>query len=499
MKPDRRTVRIAIGTGLALPALAIVGEALAPQPWEPPPVPNGWAYRGLPPLLTTDVAEPASVGDVEHEEVRIDVRDEVLEGTVLIPRAPGPHPAVALVHGSGGGSRSALIDQAEYLAHHGIAALVYEKRSVGYSFANRDFELLAEDALAAVRLLRERPEVDPARVGLWGVSEGGWVVPIAAARSSHVAFAILVSAPNVSPQSQAVWAFDDALRRFGAPAGFRRALVLALSMSEFNYSRHDPVPALENTRQPVLALYGTNDHAIPLVQSAHVLTQTLERGGNRSYTIRFFTDADHDLHVGDGFAPGYLETMANWILRLPESAEPHPGERVAGAEPEQARQAVEPLKAPFYGTAPVLIGAFGLVAAGYLVGPIAALLSRRRGARVDGSLQDRWPEIRRALRRDALGGIASSVLLNAALGLAAASVILDTGSAPVAQGGWLAVRLGALGALALEVAAIDTTVTAIGEGWRPSPAHTAAVFGVIGGTGILLVIDAYMGLFAPRW
>jgi uncharacterized protein len=492
-------MRIAIGTGLALPALALVGEALAPPEWDPPFVPEEWANRALPPNPAIEVAEPKRVGDVAREEVRIDVRDDVLEGTVLIPNAPGPHPAVALVLGAGGGSRSALIDQAEYLARHGVASLVYEKRSVGYSFANRDFDLLAEDALAAVRLLRELPEVDAAHVGLWGVSEGGWVVPIAAARSPEVAFAILVSAPNVSPQSQAVWAFDDHIRRIGGPEGLRRALVLALSMSEFNYSRHDPVPALENTRQPVLALYGTNDHAIPLVQSAHVLAQTLERGGNRAYTIRFFEDADHDLRVGDGYAPGYLETMANWILRLPESAEPIAGERIAGAEPVQTRRAVEPPEAPLYGTAPALIGAFGLVAAGYLAGPIAALMVRRRGGTFDRRLPDRWPEIRRALRRATAGGITSSVLVNAGLGLAVASVILDNGSAPLAQGGWLVVRLGGLASLALEVAAIDTTAKAIGDGWRPSPAHMAAVVGVIGGTGVLLVIDAYMGLFAPRW
>ena len=44
---DRRAVRVAIGTGLALPALAILGEALAPEAWDPPRVPDGLAYRSL--------------------------------------------------------------------------------------------------------------------------------------------------------------------------------------------------------------------------------------------------------------------------------------------------------------------------------------------------------------------------------------------------------------------------------------------------------------------
>jgi dienelactone hydrolase len=366
VKADRRSARVAIGAGLALPALAILGEALAPPSFDPPPVPEGWAYPSLPALPTAETATPPQVGAIDRDEVRIPVRDTVLAGAVFAPQEPGRHPAVVFVHGAGRGSRSALADQAEYLARSGVVALVYDKRTVGYSFTSRDFDLLAENALAAVRVLRDRPEVDPARVGLRGVSEGGWVVPIAAARSPDVAFAILVCAPNVSPQSQAMWAFDDHLRRIEAPEGFRHAVIRALSMGEFNYSRHDPLPALRNVRQPVLALYGTDDRAVPVLQSSRILAQALESAGNAAFAIRFFEGANHDLRVDGGFAPGYLETMANWIVALPESGDPSHDAPVAGSPPEQARQAIEPPSPPAYGTAPVLLGAFGLAAAGSL-------------------------------------------------------------------------------------------------------------------------------------
>lgn len=494
---DRRTLRVAIGTGLAVPALAILGEALAPKAWDPPRVPDGWAYRSLAELPTAETATPPSIGPIDREEIRIPVPDTVLEGTVVAPRESGRYPAVVFVHGAGRGSRSALIDQAEYLAGTGVVALVYDKRTVGYSFANRDFDLLAEDALAAVHMLRDRADVDPDRIGLWGVSEGGWVVPIAAARSSDVAFAILVSAPNVSPQSQAAWAFDDHLRRMSAPDGLRRAMILALSMGEFGYSDHDPAPALKGMRQPVLALYGTHDRAIPLVQSARVLEQALPQGAS---TIRFFDRADHDLHVGDGFAPGYRETMANWVLGLPATAAP-PEVWIAGTAPHQDRRAVEPPEAPTYAAAPVLAGAFALAAAGYLAGPVAARLGRRgrRDNAIGPRLPDRWPPLRRLLRRNAAAGISSTLLMNLLIGLVVASVLLERGSGPIAHGGWFVVRLAALTALLLEVAAIDTTVSSVSAGWRPSRAHAVAVIGVIGATGIVLVLDAYMGLFAPRW
>jgi uncharacterized protein len=325
-------------------------------------------------------------------------------------------------------------------------------------------------------------------------------VPIAAARSPDVGFVVLVSSANVSPQSQVAWTSDDHLRRIGAPEGLRRAIILALSMKEFDYSRHDPAPALGAIRQPVLALYGTDDRAVPVLQSARVLERTLG-ADDGAYTIRFFDGADHDLRVGDRFAFGYLETMANWVLGLPGSGEPSSSARVAGTAPNQDRLAVEPPAAPPYGTAEVLLAAFGLAAAGYLAGPVSSKLARRRGGAgpIDPALPERWPPIRRLLRLAAAAGISSTVLMNLLIGLVVAFVLLDAGSGPVAHGGWFLVRLIALATLVLEVASVDTTVSSRHAGWRPSPVHAAAVIGVVVATGIVLVVDAYMGVFAPRW
>ena len=98
---DRRAVRVAIGTGLALPALAILGEALAPEAWDPPRVPDGLAYRSLAGLPAAETATPPLVGPIDREEIRIPVRDTVLDGTVVAPSEPGRYPAVVFVHGAG--------------------------------------------------------------------------------------------------------------------------------------------------------------------------------------------------------------------------------------------------------------------------------------------------------------------------------------------------------------------------------------------------------------
>lgn len=79
----------------------------------------------------------------------------------------------------------------------------------------RSFATLADDTLAAVRAPRERPAVDPARVGLWGLSEGGWVAPLAASRSTEVAYLITVAGTGVPPAEQEAWAKANRLRHAG--------------------------------------------------------------------------------------------------------------------------------------------------------------------------------------------------------------------------------------------------------------------------------------------
>jgi dienelactone hydrolase len=282
------SLRVAVGAGLAVLGLAAVGNWLSP-PWEPRELSSDLAYGPLPPAQGSapEQISPAalSAGAIRSEDVSLPVREEVLGGTVFSPAEAGRHPAVVLVHGAGPGNRSRLVGLAESFARSGIVALAYDKRTVGYSaVTNRDFGLLADDALAAVRGLRQHDDVDPARVGLWGISEGGgWVAPIAASRApDEVAFAVLVSAPMVTPKQQLTWGVETGLTRLDAPKGLRSAAAKALGAGGFDYTDYDPLPALEGVSQPVLAIYGTEDTAVPVVQSSRELAGALRRGGNRS-------------------------------------------------------------------------------------------------------------------------------------------------------------------------------------------------------------------------
>jgi dipeptidyl aminopeptidase/acylaminoacyl peptidase len=98
------------------------------------------------------------------------------------------------------------------LAARGIAALLVPPRGDPQAtLADR-----AEDALAAVAFLRQRPEIDQEKVGLAGHSLGGMVAPLAASRSDQVAFVILLAAPSAPLADLTLALLEGMLRENGA-------------------------------------------------------------------------------------------------------------------------------------------------------------------------------------------------------------------------------------------------------------------------------------------
>jgi pimeloyl-ACP methyl ester carboxylesterase len=332
---------------------------------------------------------------ISEEEICFESGNVVLHGTILVPNgaSPGRKPAMALVHGSGPGPRELRRPDAEAFAREGIVSLIYDKRTKGYSesgLGERAYELLAQDALAAVGTLRAHPEVDPEAVGLWGRSEGGWVVPLAANRSEEVAFVVLVGASGVSPARQVSWFLESQLRHLGVSGSMveavsRTGIRVQVGTDGLAEANHDPVGPLERLRQPVLAMWGEKDRVVPPAESARIVQDALERGGNERYAIRFIPDGDHGLYSSpDGFVPGdapapeYPETVGSWVEQVVGGQEPGPS--VAGPAPEQARPSRPITLLAWRESGWVQLGAMvlpSLTFASYLAVAFVAALARR--------------------------------------------------------------------------------------------------------------------------
>ena len=327
------------------------------------------------------VVEGSAGWDVTVEDVRFTHGKNVLAGSLYLPRGAGPRPAVALVLGSGardrayGGAGPAL---GRHFARNGFVCLAWDKPGVGKStgdFNEQNFPDRAAEALAAVRFLRERPDVRPDRVGLWGHSQGGMVAPLAASLSDQVAFIIQVSGWQGPAWQQDAVRVEAELRADGFPeadvkeaAAFARArmeLIRGTGLFEdlekaqakvkarpwfgavhwcdrtlFHSARrnvgYDTGPSWEKVHCPVLVIYGDKDTSsgppAPLVAT---IRRGLAKAGNNEVTVKVFTGADHSLcrtetggpkeaaerararkgAEAPDFVPAYLDAMTDWLSR----------------------------------------------------------------------------------------------------------------------------------------------------------------------------------------
>jgi pimeloyl-ACP methyl ester carboxylesterase len=202
-----------------------------------------------------------------------------LSGELLAPAGGGRHPAVVMIGGSGAATREPYREQAEFLAEHGVAALIYDKRGAGDSGGSSDYRYsdLAGDARAAVEMLHTRSEVRPESVGVWGFGEGASIAPMVAAGYPDVAAVMVVSPSALAPASQQEWAVRRALSVGGADAGVdavSRYYAVASDASSPDL-RADPSGAWRSVSQPVLAVWGSADRLVPIHDSAVALQGAL--------------------------------------------------------------------------------------------------------------------------------------------------------------------------------------------------------------------------------
>ena len=125
-------------------------------------------------------------------DLSIPVDGAVLAATLSRPDADRP-PAVVAVHGAERGVRDWYLYEHLHrvLPPAGIAVITFDRRGDGASTGEPSrgrFEQQANDALAVIEQATNAVDLDPERIGLWGISQGGWVAPLAATMSDRVSW-----------------------------------------------------------------------------------------------------------------------------------------------------------------------------------------------------------------------------------------------------------------------------------------------------------------------
>ena len=247
-------------------------------------------------------------------------------------------------------------------ARHGVIALSYDKRGVGAStgdWRTATFDDLAADARAAVHLLARRADVDRARLGVYGHSQGGFLAPMIAENDPEVTW-IGDADGNVGPTyRQDLFRVDTALakRYSGQTLADAEKLYAEFVDTARNGTPHarlrtdmaeagDPdwlddlaIPdddswiwawyaktgnadnsaAWAAVHVPVLILFGANDEVVSPRDSIAETVRILKQNGDDDVTVHVFPGADHTLRIlpssRDGWphnAPGFPAIVASF-------------------------------------------------------------------------------------------------------------------------------------------------------------------------------------------
>jgi pimeloyl-ACP methyl ester carboxylesterase len=275
-----------------------------------------------------------------------------LAGRLVLPKTNDPVPIVVLVHGAERDSARDSYALQRLLPAENVGAFVYDKRGTGGSEGKytQDFDTLADDAAAAMREARRIAGTRCARIGYQGGSQGGWVAPLAATRTSVdfviVSFGLAVSvidedqeevalemrlkghseeeiskALEVASAAEAVFesGFTKSFERFDAVrAKYRKEpwykdlhgnytyLILPYTAAELREQRdqgkafvfgtpfrYDPMPTLRAVEAPQLWILGEDDLEAPSAETSRRLKTLIAEG--KRITLALFPHAEHGM------------------------------------------------------------------------------------------------------------------------------------------------------------------------------------------------------------
>jgi pimeloyl-ACP methyl ester carboxylesterase len=383
LKRDGQSVTLPLGAGVYQAALAADGQSMS----GPFSGPQNSGSLTLTRRTSVAVAPkrpqtPKPPFPYRTEEVSVPSTPGVmLAGTLTLPQGKGRFPAVVMITGSGAQDRDETIFGhkpfaviADRLTRNGVAVLRVDDRGFAKStgnFATATDDDFAVDTAAQVAFLRKRADIEPARIGLIGHSEGGLVAPKVAAKDPKVAFIVLMAGPGVplgevlraqrqalAPamgvsadqlrRSQALVDHVDAAMRGAkddAEAEARALMVIKaeagdlaptpaiqqLAAKQFasgwmrTLTDYDPGPTLAKVKCPILALNGSKDGQVPPDQNLPAIRAATK--ANRDVTIVELPNLNHLFQtaktgavgeyadIEETVAPIALDTMTDWIVK----------------------------------------------------------------------------------------------------------------------------------------------------------------------------------------
>ena len=291
-------------------------------------------------------------------------------GDLRMPEEGEAFPVILMIHGSGQATRNGAVPfnpMIEIFLRHGYAVLSWDKPGSGMSEGALDpaYETTenAQIIVDAIEALKENPSIDLTTVGLWGISQGGWIIPKTLTKTDKISFMIVVSGGGEDGIDQGAYYVSRRLECEGGSAEdvakveqywsvmnkateydeYKEACEILLDIpglyentgliknEENNWSPwsrewdafFDPREVLRTTTIPVLAFFGELDKNVDPVQGFEAYEESLSAAGNPDYQVVMIEGAGHILMPaetgcvgepsGTEYMPEYLDTLEIWI------------------------------------------------------------------------------------------------------------------------------------------------------------------------------------------
>jgi uncharacterized protein len=360
--------------------------------------------------LTSCAAPATTTPPALVEELTFQSGPFKVVGDLRLPSGNGPFPVVLFVAGSGPADRTGPIlylPIMERMLQAGFATFAWDKPGTGEStgeLKDSDPSLRhkrAQILLDAIELMKSRPEIDPKRIGVWGISQAGYVIPIAMTQTKDIAFVICISCPGESGKDQTgyqamafglckgvpeeksaemdrLWreldknrsyetytqylAYRESMAALAAlvPVSLNAWPVTSQEVWEANPIEDEgvwnPVAVMRQVKIPVLAIYGDKDRQLDPLQAVYAYRKALSEAGNPMNRVEVFPNANHGIVTSKTGCPDDdQKTLNRWFLWF---AITH---GLTSAEKVQATLAKDPYKPGLLASAPFAHGYLDLM------------------------------------------------------------------------------------------------------------------------------------------
>jgi uncharacterized protein len=275
-------------------------------------------------------------------------------GDLRLPAEKAPFPVVLFVHGSGGADRTTFgyyLPIMERMLRAGYAVFSWDKPGTGESTGQlsdtRVYHQRAQIVLDAIEVMKKHPDIDHRRIGLWGISQGGYVMPLVLSQTKDIAFMICVSCAGTAGDDQMAYQIISQTICDGGPEGKDAELKRRLSeldeartietYEEYLHYRGalsalgeigtdastdfyvpgvipeeawlandpeiegwwNPVREIEQTRLPVLVINGNKDTNGDPIQGAYAWRKALEQAGNPNSRVELLPGINHFMFASE--------------------------------------------------------------------------------------------------------------------------------------------------------------------------------------------------------